>query len=154
MVRLSDLPAVDAKHLLSKPCEPFASEPFVRGPPVRQRRVALVTTAGLHSGDQQNFALRDVGYRVIPGDIAGKDLLMSHTSVNFDRAGFQQDVNIVFPIDRLREIAANGEIGSVADFNYSVMGAGWEPEEIEPTAREIAGQLTMDNVDAAVLIPV
>jgi D-proline reductase (dithiol) PrdB len=154
MVRLSDLPAVDAQHLLSKPCEPFTSEPFVEGPPARQRRVALVTTAGLHRAEQENFALRDVGYRVIPGDVAGRDLLMSHTSVNFDRAGFQQDVNVVFPIDRLREIAADGEIGSVADFHYSVMGAGWEPHEIEPTAREIAGLLAKDNVDAAVLIPV
>ena len=48
---------------------------------------------------------------------------MSHISTNFDRTGFQQDINVVFPVDRLRELAARGTIGSVADFHYSFMGA-------------------------------
>ncbi len=39
---------------------------------------------------------------------------MSHISVNFDRTGFQQDLNTVFPIDRLRELVADGEVGSMA----------------------------------------
>ena len=79
---------------------------------------------------------------------------MSHASVNFDRSGFQDDVNVVFPIDRLRELKTAGEIGSMADFHYSVMGAGWEPHEIEPTALEMAALLQRDNVDAALLVPV
>ena len=51
---------------------------------------------------------------------------MSHISVNFDRSGFQQDLNVVFPVERLREMAADGEIGSVAD---SFMGAT-DPEQM------------------------
>ena len=34
------------------------------------------------------------------------ELVMSHSSVNFDRTGFQQDINIVFPVDRLRDLEA------------------------------------------------
>ena len=52
---------------------------------------------------------------------------MSHTSVNFDRAGFAEDVNVVFPIDRFRELEASGTIGSMADVHYSFMGAYLEP---------------------------
>ncbi len=48
---------------------------------------------------------------------------MSHISVNVDRSGFQQDFNVVFPVLRLKDMAADGEIGLVADFGYSFMNA-------------------------------
>ena len=154
MVRLTDIPEIDAQHLLDKECPAFEGEPWVAGLPLAERRVAIVTTAGLHRAGERNFDLRDTGYRVIPGDIEGADLLMSHASVNFDRTGFQQDVNVVFPIDRLRELAAAGAVGSLAGFHYSVMGAGWLPHEIEATARELAGMLKEDKVNAVLLSPV
>ncbi len=112
--------------------------------------MALLTTAGLHLRDQANFDLRDTGYRIVPGESAAADLVMSHTSVNFDRTGFQQDINVVFPLDRLRKLAAAGEIGSLGDIHYALMGAGWEPAEIEETADKIAGLLHGD----ALLVPV
>lgn len=154
MVRLLDLPEVERRHLLAKACTPLPGEPFVDGPALSRRRVAIVTTAGLHRRDQPAFKLADTGYRVIPDDIAGRDLVMSHSSVNFDRTGFQQDSNVVFPIDRLHELAAAGAIGSVARYHYALMGALWEPPEIEATARAVAGFLKQDQVDAALLVPV
>lgn len=154
MVRLSDLPEADAKHLLIKNTIKFDSEPFIEGPPLDQRRVAIISTAGLHPADQENFELRDIGYRVIPGSYDANQLVMSHASVNFDRTGFQQDINIVFPIDRLRDLDMAGEIGSVATFHYSFMGAGWEPKEIETACYELAGLLKEDKVNAALLVPV
>ena len=63
---------------------------------------------------------------------------MSHISVNVDRSGFQQDFNVVFPALRLKEMAADGEIGSVADFGCSSMGAT-DPVQMEPLVLEIAG---------------
>ncbi len=154
MVRLTDLTEANALHLLSKECPQFETEPFVSGPPLQQRRVAIVTTAGLHRAADAVFDLRDTGYRVLPGSVEAADLAMSHSSVNFDRTGFQQDVNTVFPIDRLREMAAVGEIGSVGDFHYALNGAGWEPHEIEPTCDELASLLTRDQVDAVLVVPV
>lgn len=47
---------------------------------------------------------------------------MSHISVNFDRTGYQQDLNVVFPIELLIELATENVIGSVADYHYSFMG--------------------------------
>jgi D-proline reductase (dithiol) PrdB len=61
---------------------------------------------------------------------------------------------VVFPVSRLRELAAEGVIGSVADFHYSFMGAPFPPTRFEAKAREIAGLLRRDGVDAAVLMPV
>ncbi|MDE0812603.1 MAG: glycine/sarcosine/betaine reductase selenoprotein B family protein [Alphaproteobacteria bacterium] len=154
MVKLSDLDDVGVRHLIDKDCPPFEARPWVTGPPVAQRRVAIVTTAGLHRRDDRNFALRDLGYRVIPGDIDAADLVMTQSSVNYDRTGFQQDVNVVFPIDRLRELVAAREVGELADFHYSLNGAGWHPHEIEPTARELAGLLKEDQVNGVLLVPV
>ena len=92
-------------------------------------------------------------YRLLPGDLRAADLVMSHISTNFDRTGFQQDHNVVFPIDRLNELAAEGVVGSVASVHYSFMGAT-HPAKLERTARQLAGMLKQDQVDAVLLVPV
>jgi D-proline reductase (dithiol) PrdB len=91
-------------------------------------------------------------YRVIPGDIKADDLVMTHLSTNFDRTGFQQDWNIVFPLDRLKELAAEGVLGSVAYFHYSFMGAT-DPGEMASAVRNLAVLLNGDRVTAALLVP-
>ncbi len=154
MVHLKDFPEEDRTHILSKACKPFLNTPFVEGPPLKDRRVALVTTGGLHLAEDKQFLMVDLSYRVLPGNICGEDLSITHSSVHFDRLGFKEDVNVVFPIDRLHELQDQGEIGSVADFHYSLMGAGWLPEMIEPTARKLGQLLRDDNVNGVVLSPV
>lgn len=104
MVRLSDLPPEQAEHLLSKACDPFETRPGVSGPPLSGRRVSLVTTAGLHRVGDSPFSAIDPSYRVIPGTTAASGLTMTHSSIHFDRTGFGEDTNVVFPIDRLREL--------------------------------------------------
>ena len=99
------------------------------------------------------FRPGDGSYRVIPAETAAGDLVMSHISVNFDRSGFQEDVSVVFPLDRLRELEADGEIGSVSQFHYSFMGAA-PILSLEPKARELALLLKKDRVDAVLLTPV
>lgn len=150
MVRLSDLPEIDREHLLAKPCLPFASSPFVQGPPLAQRKLAIVTTAGLIRKGDLPFTLRSGDFKVIPGDTDESDLLMSHSSVNFDRSGFQNDVNVVFPITRARELVEEGRLGALANYHYSFMGAGLD----EPGARALAKLLVRDGVDAVLLSPV
>ncbi len=154
MVRLADIPEVEREHLLAKDCSPLGSQPWAEGPPLAQRRVALVTSAGLHRVGDEAFSMVDLSYRVIPGAIRAEELTMTHSSVHFDRSGFREDVNLVFPIDRLRELEAEGVVGSVADYHYSLMGAGWLPHQIEPTIRELARLLREDQVDAVCLVPV
>jgi D-proline reductase (dithiol) PrdB len=156
MVRLADLPEWDRDNMLKKvPSLPrFDDRPWVRGGSLARRRVAIVTTAGLHLRSDDPFGPGGMDYRVIPGDVTASDLLMSHTSVNFDRSGFQVDWNVAFPLDRLRELGRNGLIGSVAEYHYSFMGAVSPVTRYEPKARELAGLLKQDQVDAVLLSPV
>jgi D-proline reductase (dithiol) PrdB len=153
MTRLTDLPPVQAKRLADLECPDFDTRPWVSGTPLSQRRVAIVSSAGLVRRGEDPFRGRDPDYRVIPMEIRPNDLLISHISINFDRTGFQEDWNVVFPIDRLSELAAEGAIGSVARTHYSFMGAT-DPVQMEPYAREVAGRLKADAVDAVILSPV
>lgn len=154
MVRLDQLSEAERKYHEELICPTFEIQPWVEGLPLNQRRVAIVSTAGLHRRGDRPFTL-DPGdyYRVIPGHIKANDLVMTHVSTNFDRSGFQQDWNIVFPMDRLKELAEEGVIDSVADFHYSFMGAH-DPMSMEQPARNVAGILKKDKVDAVLLLPV
>jgi D-proline reductase (dithiol) PrdB len=145
---------LERKHLEEAKCPSFETKPWVTGPPLNRRRVAIISTAGLHGKKDRPFTLdRGDNYRVIPGDINSSDLLISHLSANFDRTGFQQDWNVMFPLDRLRELAKEDVIGSVADFHYSFMGAT-DPLRLEKDIRNLASILKKDQVDAVLLVPV
>jgi D-proline reductase (dithiol) PrdB len=153
MTRLTDLPPAQAKRLAELECPDFKTRPWVTGPALSRRRVAIVSSAGLVLRGEDPFRGRDPDYRVIPSETKPDELLISHISINFDRTGFQEDWNVVFPIDRLNELAAEGRIGSVAATHYSFMGAT-DPAPMEPHARQLAGRLKSDQVDAVILSPV
>ena len=155
MARLSDLPEWERQHHLDKirDLPDFGATPFVTGPPLGERRVAIVTTSGLHRRNDRPFEHGAADYRVIPGDTPDADLVMSHVSVNYDRTGFQEDVNVVLPLDRLRELQRDGMIGAAANFHYSFMGAA-PIRALELKATELAGLLKKDQVDAVLLSPV
>jgi D-proline reductase (dithiol) PrdB len=153
MTRLTDLPPAQAKRLAELECPDFKKRPWVTGPALSRRRVAIVSSAGLVLRGEDPFRGRDPDYRVIPSETKPDELLISHISINFDRTGFQEDWNVVFPLDRLSELAAEGSIGSVAATHYSFMGAT-DPAPMEPHARQLAGRLKSDQVDAVILSPV
>lgn len=153
MVRLADLPEGMAKGLAAMEMPDFGPTPLVAAPPLPDARIAIISTAGLHRSADRPFTPGANDYRIIPGDTETADLRLSHVSVNFDRSGFQQDINIAFPLERLRDLAAAGEIGSVAAYHYSFMGAT-DPTQMEETGAQVAGLLRDDAVTAALLVPV
>jgi len=158
MVRLADLSEADRENMLKKvPTLPrFEHRPWAHGPALSRRRVAIVSTAGLHTRGDRPFGAGAAGmdYRVIPGGAVAGDLVMSHMSVNYDRSGFQEDWNVAFPLDRLRELEQEKLIGAVAAFHYSFMGAVSPVTRYEPKAKELARLLRDDGVDAVLLSPV
>ncbi|MEC8857631.1 MAG: glycine/sarcosine/betaine reductase selenoprotein B family protein [Chloroflexota bacterium] len=132
---------------------PFEHTPWVDAPKLTDARVAIITTAAIHRVDDRPFTGHEGDYRVIPGDVEYGELSMTHSSVNFDRSGYQQDVNVCFPLNHVRTLMASGEIGSVARWHYSFMGST-APQRMEPAAKEVSRLLLGDNVDLALLIPV
>lgn len=153
MARLDKYSEEERSHLLGLPCPSFETTPFAAGPSLAERRIALISTAGLHRRGDRPFALGEADYRLISADTQSNDLVMSHISTNFDRTGFQLDLNLVFPLDRLSELAKHGFISSLADYHYSFMGAT-DPQQMENAARNLSEIMKKDGVNAVLLVPV
>ena len=127
--------------------------------PLAQCRVALVSSAGFSLPSQLPFDESvkggDPSFREIAGDADVKTLIETHRSESFDHAGLQQDPNLVFPLDRARELVAAGRIGSLNRRHLSFMGSLTAPGRfMRDTMPEAAGWLTEDGVDVALLVPV
>jgi D-proline reductase (dithiol) PrdB len=155
-----DLPAWLAATLRVYPWRRIAPTPCATlRRPLAECRVALVTSGGLIAPGQEPFDhdVRggDFSYRVIPGDAEVGALVESHRSATFDHSGIESDANLAFPLDRLRELAAAGEIGEVAPRHLSFMGSITAPGRlVKRTAPEAADLLVVDGVDVALLVPV
>ena len=155
MPSLDRLPEGNRKNLLALPVQVNAGTPFA---PLRRPlpacRVAIVTTAGLHRRGDRPFGPGEQTYRVIPADTPTVDIVQSHTSLGFDRVAIMRDVNVSFPIDRLRGLVARGVLGAVAPSSYSFMGAQREVARIETeTGPEVARRLWEEGVDVALVTP-
>ena len=156
MVRLSDLHEVEAAHMRTRASEmqPVAAAACISPTTLNQATVAIVSTAGLHRRTDEPFKLGAVDYRLIPGDVDFSEVVVSHVSTNFDRSAFQQDPNIWFPLDRLREMRDDGEIGGVSQWHYSFMGAQPNHQALADAGEEVGRLLAADGVDVAFMVPV
>lgn len=148
--------SADAHHRaeLGSLAAPVFDTIAVAAPPLAECRVAIVTTAGLKpSGEVTYWQVGDSSFTVLDG--ADRGVQLSHASANFDRVGFAADLNVVYPVDRLRELADGGVIGSVSSVHLSFMGAQMEMETIRfDTGPAAAKVLLDDGVDVVVLTPV
>ena len=113
--------------------------------------IALVSTAGVHLKTQEPYDVEgDASYRVIPSTTAAADLMVTHSHYDHDLA--DQDINCVFPIDRLRELAAEGAIKAVSPDFYGMMGYTLRMQPVlEGTAPEIAGKIERSPTDLVLL---
>lgn len=147
-MRAEEVPA----GLADRNCPDFGAPPMQTPPERSARRVAIISTAGLmHRGDAA-FAFGASDYRVIDRQ-RSDDVVMSHVSTNFDRSGFVQDHEVVFPLHGLDALARAGDIGAVARYHYSFMGAS-DPQTMAPAATQLAKTLTGDGTNLALLVPV
>ena len=127
--------------------------------PLSECRLGLVSTAGLTLQGQQPFdddiKGGDSSYREIPWDSDIGRLVENHRSESWDHRGVEQDPNIAFPLDRLRELVEQGGVGSLAERYLSFMGSvtatGRMVRDVVPEAR---ASFVDQGVDMALLVPV
>jgi D-proline reductase (dithiol) PrdB len=126
--------------------------------PVRQSIIALVTTAGVHLDSDSPFDMADAdgdpSFREFPSDIDPRRLTITHKY--YDHAAADRDINVVLPLDRLRELVAEGQVGGIAPRVYSFMGhidGRHLATLIGQTAPAVAQRLREDGADAVFLTP-
>ncbi len=151
MVMIPEMPRVGRGFIENLTIPAVAETPWVSPVPPAERRVSIVSSAAVAKRGDKPFSWLARDCRVLKKD--ERDLVMSHVAVEYDRTGWQQDLNTIIPLDRLDEMARDGEIGSVADEHYTFMGAA-DPVSMEKSARESAERMRQDNVNTVFLIPV
>lgn len=127
--------------------------------PLAQSKLALVSSAGLTAAGQARFDESckggDPSFREILSDIDVGSLIESHRSGSFDHTGIHQDPNLAFPIDRARELAQQGRLGSINRRHLSFMGSITAPGRfVRDTVPQAASWLSEDGVEVALLVPV
>lgn len=160
MPRLRHLTEMERKKMLLFPCMDNDNSPWT---PLTKDlsvcKLGLVTSAGLHLRSDKPFSADhlngDQSYRVIPSNVTANDIIQSHYSIGFDHTGVYQDINIVFPIQRLKELEKRKIIGSLSNNFYSFMGALRNPNRIiSDTGPEVAKRMKDEGVDAVILTPI
>lgn len=126
--------------------------------PLAESKIALVTTAGVHHNYQKPFNMNDPTgdptYRIIQANSIEEDYVITHDY--YDHRDADKDLNVIFPITRLKEMVAAGIIGSVARHHFSFMGhitGSHIYDLIDNKAREIADSFAEDHVDTVLLTP-
>ena len=127
--------------------------------PLKDCRLAMISSAAMVTADQDPFdnfiRIGDTGIREISCDVDVATLRETHRSKAFDHTGVRQDPNLAFPVDRLREMADAGFIGSLNHRYFSIMGSVTAPAKlIQNTIPHVVPKLVKDQVDIALLIPV
>ncbi len=119
--------------------------------PLSEMKVALVTGTGVHLESDERFDLTtDSSFRIIPQDASAADLTVSHGG--YDNSDVLADINSMFPLDRLEELADEGLIAGVAPRHVGFMGGGGDLKKLaDETGPAIAAILRNDEVDAAIL---
>jgi len=136
---------------LARRCVPYT--PVNRT--LAEMTIALVCTAGVHMRSQEPFNVEgDDSYRVIPGDVDLKTLMITHGAPeeHYDRSHARDDINVIFPLGRLRELANEGVIGGVSTMHLSLMGYSHRLQRYyDETAPAVAAEIQRSPADAVLL---
>lgn len=118
---------------------------------LKEMKVALITAAGVHLKTDKRFNLSgDTSFREIPGDAESAKLMVSHGG--YDNSDVNKDINCMFPIDRMKELASEAYIREFSNVNFGFMGGGGDVSALKgKTGPEIAKKLKEEKVDAVVL---
>lgn len=113
--------------------------------------VALATAAGVHHKSEKRFNFAgDFTFRKVLDTMPSSELMVSHGG--YDNGDVNKDINCMFPIDRMHELAANGIIKAVAPVHIGFMGGGGNQEKFKnETGPEIAKIFLEEGVDAVLL---
>lgn len=124
--------------------------------PLSASRVALLSTGGIRLRSQAPYEvdceLADASWNAIPREAGPGDFAIDHE--HYNHADADRDVNCMLPVERLRELAAAGEVGGVAPQHVGLMGCISDPAELlHGTAPRVAEMLLADGVDLVLLTP-
>jgi D-proline reductase (dithiol) PrdB len=124
--------------------------------PLSESRLTFVSSAGVQPKGTLPFdvvhPVGDYSFRRVPSGSAPSDLEIHQ--IKYPTAGAHKDLNVIFPVERLQELAKEGAVGGLTQNFFSFIGYNMDPERLERTlAEDIAGAVASDGADVALLCP-
>lgn len=122
--------------------------------PLADIRLGLIASGGIYAEGQTAFTFKDdLTYRAIPNDTAAADLRATHFA--YDLTDARRDINVVFPIDALRAMVTDGEIGELAPDLLTCMGGIYSQRRVrEELGPALVERCRRDEIEAVLLVPV
>lgn len=156
---LPDYQAGNVKEIVKKyPFIVSESVPWTAyaGSPSEQT-FALVTSGGLYLKDRQPpFDIvsihGDSSFREIPKTVRPDELGIAHA--HYDHSLAEQDINVIFPIQRFIELETEGIIGRVADTHYSFSYVNDVVSLVTESVPKFIARIRAATVDVLFLVPV
>jgi len=124
---------------------------------LRDSRVSLISSCGVHLKSDSRMDVchpfGDFGFRRVPSKSRHDDLIIHQLKYPHDDADL--DINVIFPIERLQELASEGAIGGLTENFFSFIGYNMDPDRFERTvAADIAHAVCEEeHADIALLAP-
>ena len=132
--------------------------PFTKlNKPIAKCKVAIVTTGGVYENADIAFNIVnredvDEGFREIKSTTEYTDLSIAHE--HFNKQFSAVDLNVIFPVQRLKELVKQGFINKVSEVNFSITGFVPEPNHLFNTGKQIAQRINELGVDITLIVPV
>ena len=122
--------------------------------PLSESRLGLIASGGIYVHGQVAFTHKDdVTHREIPTDIDTDLLRVTHFA--FDQTDARRDPNVVFPIEPLRALVAEGFIRELAPTALTFMGGIYSQRRLrEELIPILVGRMVDMAVDVVLLVPV
>lgn len=143
---LSELPVAAEWHV---PISPAISDP-------KQMRLAFINTGGLVPAGNPDHLPCAASSRYGRYDIRGRTTLFPREWIGvdsgLDASYINEDPLLLFPLDALRLLEGEGRIGYLHSYFYSTTGNQTSQENSIAMAKEIAGYLLADAVNAVILV--
>jgi D-proline reductase (dithiol) PrdB len=149
LMRRKWIPEFQLQYSTDVPWTPFQKK-------LKESKVTLISTAGVYVKGEtpftDHYGLGDPSYREVPLDTPLSQL--NHFHEHYDHTNAYQDINCIFPIERLKELVNQKFIGALTPYHFSFMGYVPIPHPlITRTAPDLVKKLVMQGTDLVVLVP-
>ncbi len=124
--------------------------------PLSESRLTFVSSAGVQPVGTMPFdvahPIGDYSFRRVPSNSSPAGLEIHQ--IKYPTNGAHRDLNVIFPIERLQELAVAGVVSGLTPNFFSFIGYQMDPARFERTlAEEIAEAVVAERADAALLCP-
>lgn len=123
---------------------------------LRASRLSFVSSAGVELKGMEPFdvvhPVGDFSFRAVPSRARAEELEIHQ--IKYPTSGARQDINVIFPIDRLRELVEEGAIAGLTDHFFSFIGYTIDPAGFEHRfAPSLARAVAAEKPDVVLLAP-